>query len=892
MDKGIATALTNDDLLSESQRMVHTALGQSRILERIALGRPLNETLEALLRFLERDTPEMSCSILLLDEGGTHLRHCAAPSLPADYCRAIDGSPIGPRAGSCGTAAYRGERVVVRDIESDPLWEDYRALVRPYGFRACWSTPIKDGEGKVLGTFAMYFKHPASPEPIHEQVVDVALYVAAVAIGKELQDRVHKRLTEALRERVKELSVRRLVDQELLVDRPLSQDFFDKIVEILPAGWGYPEQCKARFKYERWSAATDGFTDTPYRITRQFSTNRGSGEIEIVYVGDLGSFVRYPSEHMDPFLPEERQLLDTLVESIVSFLNRIHAEEALMDSEERYRLLNLATKDAVWDWDLGKGTLWWNDGVTLLFGYDKSEVRSDLEWWEERVHPDDSARVHASLHDAAESLASSWKEEYRFLKRDGGYAFVQDRGYVMRNAQGVATRMIGMMQDVTAQKRADSQIRELAFQEPVTRLPNRAALQTRVSRSIEHAQKTGEQLGLILFNLNCFRDVNDSLGHQNGDLLLQQVAQRLCAAVGTQGEVASLGGDEFAVLLPHLLVDEPIDALLGRIDAAFHVPFQVGNIPLQVDATLGVALYPLHGRTGPVLWQHADVALRTAKEKFQPYLVYSPEFDHYDPARLILLGELRTAIEEGQLVLHYQPKIDLRTGTTIGVEALVRWQHPSRGLLFPDTFVPLAERTGLIHPLTTSVVVTALRQGGEFMRDGLDLDIAVNLSARNLHEPGFARALLGLVGAVGFPLSRLTLEVTETAIMADPVRAKAVLTELREAGIHLSMDDFGVGQSSLSYLKELPISKMKIDKSFVMDFEQPNNVAVVRSAIDLARNMGLQATAEGIEKESTYRSLAELGCQLGQGYFFSKPLPVDKLQAWLKESPFGYQGRG
>jgi len=870
---------------SDSQRIVHLALGQTHILEHIAAGRPLAASLDELLRFLESGAPEMACSILLLDADGKHLRHGAAPSLPKEYCGAIDGSAIGPRAGSCGTAAFLGKRVVVTDIESDPLWSDYRPLAMAYGLRACWSTPILDAEGRVLGTFAMYFKRVAQPEPIHEQLLAIALHVASIAINKELQDRAHARLTMELRERVKELSLRRRVDQELLTDRPLEPEFFDRLAALLPEGWLYPEHCRARINYGPWCGRSPGYVDSPCKLSRSFSTTRSQGLLEIAYASwPNGRELPNPSV---AFLAEERQLLDTLAESIAQYFNRIHAEEALMESEERYRLINLATKDAVWDWDLRSGTLWWNDGVSLLFGYERWEVKSELHWWGERVHPQDRDRIQGRLHAAAQSTAHSWREEYRFLKKDGSYAFVQDRGYVMRDAQGMAIRMIGMMQDVTAQKRADSQIRELAYREPVTRLPNRAAFQLRVDQCIEHANLRGSSVGFILFNINCFRDVNDSLGHQNGDALLQHVAERLSGAVGSRGEVASLGGDEFAIVLPQVAPGEHVEELIERIEDALRVPFQVGAIPLQVDATLGVAVHPGHGQSCAVLWQHADVALRTAKERFQSHLVYSPEFDHYDPARLILLGELRAAIDAQELVLHYQPKVDLARGRTCGVEALVRWQHPTRGLLFPDTFVPLAERTGLINALTAQVVACAVRQGVEFMNEGLYLDVAVNLSARNLHQPGFAKSMLDLVRSAGFPISRLTFEVTETAIMADPVRAKMVLSDLRQAGVHISMDDFGVGQSSLSYLRELPISQMKIDKSFVMDFDEANNLAVVRSAIDLARNMGLEATAEGIEMESAYLALRDWGCQLGQGYFFSKPLPASALKKWLVESPYG-----
>lgn len=729
-----------------SGQLVKLALGQLRILEMIALGAPLQETLTELLRFLEGDTPDMLCSVLLVD--GQRLHHCAAPSLPPEYCRIIDGALIGPQAGSCGTAAFRRERVVVTDIETDPLWEPYRDVARPFGLRACWSTPIMDKEGRMLGTFAMYFKRPASPSPLHQRLTDIALRVASIAISR----------------------------------------------------------------------------------TRQ--------------------------------------------------------EAEQHESEERYRLLNLATNDAMWDWDLRTGQLWWNEAVELLFGYAKEEVSSELDWWAERVHPEDRERVEHTLHEVAQR-GDHWSADYRFLRKDGTYADVQDRGYVLRDAAKTPIRMIGSMQDITERKRSETRIRALAFCEPVTGLPNRAALQMRLSEALRQASVSGNKVALLLTNLNYFRDVNDCLGHQNGDSLLNQLAKILVDTMGDTGEVAALGGDEFAILLPHVPESSHVLETIAAIHAALDDPIKLLEIPIKVETTIGVAISPEHGTSVELLWQHADVALRTAKENFEPHRYYSPAIDHYDPSRLILIGELHGAIESEQLMLHYQPKIDLRTGHAIGVEALVRWQHPTRGLLFPDTFIPLAERTGLINPLTTMVVIKALEQAVDLHRRGLHLGVSVNLSARNLHEPRFAPRLLNLLEKSGFPLGDLTLEITETAIMADPVRAKKVLTELREAGIHLSMDDFGIGQSSLSYLKELPISKMKIDKSFVMDFDRLRNVAVVRSAIDLARNMDLQVTAEGIETEAVYLALRDLDCDVGQGYYFSRPLAPAALLTWLRDSAFG-----
>jgi diguanylate cyclase (GGDEF)-like protein/PAS domain S-box-containing protein len=725
------------------ERLIHLAYGQNRLLELIAGGAPLRDSLTLLLRFVEQEAPELLCSILLLDADGLHLRHGAAPSLPPDYCRMIDGSAIGPKAGSCGTAAYLGKQIVVQDIETDPLWADYRHLARPHGLRACWSTPILGPFGKVLGTFAMYFKEPRKPAGIHERLISIATHVAAIAVIKE------------------------------------------------------------------------------------------------------------------------------------------HRDRALHESEERYRLLNLATNDVVWDLDLEKQTVWWNESVLHLFGYTAAEVGKELSWWSERVHPDDRDRVNHSLHLATATNANSWSADYRFRRKNGTYSDIHDRGYVMRDAEGKTIRMIGVMQDITERKQAQLRIEQLAYYEPVTGLPNRTSMQRTLASAIARASVERSPLSLLLLNLNYFRDINDSLGHRNGDVVLRRLAERLSAAAGRADHVASLGGDEFAVLLSSSVSGEHAVELVK--DCLRH-PVDVVGVPVTLDAAIGIAVYPRDGLTAEVLWQHADVALRTAKERGDSHLYYDKSIDPYDPARVALVGDLRSALGTNELLLHYQPKVDLKSGRTVGVEALVRWHHPTRGMVSPSTFIPMAERTVLINPLTDWIVDAAVTQAVAFANAGIPLEMSVNLSARNLHDPVFCTHLLSNVRSKGFPLSQLTLELTETAIMSDPGRAKAGLKELREAGIQVSMDDYGVGQSSLRYLKDLPITKIKIDKSFVMGFGEPRNTAIVQSAIDLARHMGLGITAEGVEDDTAYRTLCDLGCDQGQGQFFSWGLPPDALMTWLRES--------
>lgn len=739
----------NATLGIDERYMVNLALGQSRILAMIAAGASLRETLDALLIFLERDVPEMACSILLIDADGTCLHPCSAPSLPEEYSRSIDGAPIGPSSGSCGTAAWRREQVVVTDIATDPLWANYREFALSHGLRACWSTPIFDDvEGRVLGTFAMYFREPCSPDARHQRLVETAQHVAAVAIIHEQRESEQRRILAALRE-----------------------------------------------------------------------------------------------------------------------------------SEERYRLINLATKDAVWDWDLVANTLWWGGGIQSLFGYPRSEVSDRLEWWEQHVHPDDRERTCESLRATAEGAVNSWSEDYRFRRHDGSYAEVQDRGYVMRDGNGRALRMIGMMQDITARKEAEARMLELASHDPVTGLSNRAALHAQLAEAVS----AGKPLALLLLDLNNFGEINHTLGHQNGDMLLRHLAEILRVIALPNGRVAALGGDEFAILVAPAGSDE-IAVTLEKIRIVLQKPVQLAGIPISIEATLGIAVYPQHGLSAEQLWQRADIALREAKNHGETHQFYNPALDYHDPVRLSLLGELREAIEANQIVLHYQPKVNLRTNRVSGLEALVRWQHPQRGLLYPDAFLPLAEGTGLIHPLTACILRKALKDGLALIRDGLIGELAVNLSARNLHDPAFCQQVLELVKQAGFPPTRLTLEVTETAIMDDPARARALLASLTSAGIHVAMDDFGIGHSSLAYLKDLPFDKLKIDKSFIMDFTQPRNAAIVRSAIELARNLGLQVTAEGVEDERAAVVLRDMGCDVGQGYFFSKPLSLENLVPWLRAS--------
>ena len=417
-----------------------------------------------------------------------------------------------------------------------------------------------------------------------------------------------------------------------------------------------------------------------------------------------------------------------------------------------------------------------------------------------------------------------------------------------------------------------------ATHDSLTDLPNRVLFERVTNQMLAN----GRAIAVLLLDLDRFKDVNDTLGHAAGDALLADVGSRLRAAVPEALCIARLGGDEFTVLLTD--VDEATAVLAAQAarESLLH-PLQVNSVDVSVDASVGVALAPTHGTTCDDLLRHADVAMYASKGGRGTVTVYDDSIDHNDPSRLGLVAELREAISTGGLQLYYQPKIGLSDPTgSVSVEALSRWIHPTRGFVPPDEFIAIAEQTGLITPLTDWVVTTALAQCRDWLDAGADVSISVNVSARVLRDPAFPARLADALDAARVPASRLTLEITETAIMDDVERTVDVLWELRRAGVKLSIDDLGVGQSSLAYLKRLPVHEVKIDKSFVMSMvDDPDDDAIVCAVVGLAHRLGMTIVAEGVESDRIRDRLVEIECDVAQGYWYSRPMPAADVVAWF-----------
>jgi len=418
----------------------------------------------------------------------------------------------------------------------------------------------------------------------------------------------------------------------------------------------------------------------------------------------------------------------------------------------------------------------------------------------------------------------------------------------------------------------------LARHDSLTELPNRRWFLEAVGQALSN-QSLGAG-GLLLVDLNGFKEVNDTLGHHHGDLVLQEVGPRLRAAFRSEDLVARLGGDEFAVFMPGADGDAA-QAAVQRLQDALHRPIEVDGISLELDASIGLAWYPDHGNDIDTLLQRADVAMYRAKAGHQSLVTYRSEDDYHSPERLVLATDLRRALGEAQLVLHYQPQVELGLGRPVAAEGLVRWQHPQRGLLSPFEFIDVAERTGLIKDLTYRVLDLGLRDLRDWSEEGRKLSLSLNVSVRSLLDRRFPEEVEKLLALHGIDGKALTLELTESSLMVDPEVAKKTMRHLSELGVSVAIDDFGTGYSSLAYLTDLPIGELKIDKSFVRAMgSDARNAIVVRSTIELAHNLGLRTVAEGIEDAFTFERLRALGCELAQGFHMSKPLPATSLVSW------------
>jgi diguanylate cyclase (GGDEF)-like protein len=447
----------------------------------------------------------------------------------------------------------------------------------------------------------------------------------------------------------------------------------------------------------------------------------------------------------------------------------------------------------------------------------------------------------------------------------------------------------------TASKRLRRQAREndvLARYDPLTGLPNRTLFRERVEQELRGAGRRRREVAVLLIDLDGFAEINNTLGSSTGDEVLREAGRRFQAQLGDGTLVARIGGDEYAILCPHAEGVAGALRTAGSLQAGMAAPIVVDDLALNVEASIGLAVAATGEEKLDELLQHADAALARARSRHTRVEVYSPELERFDPARLKLLGQVRQALERGEFELRYQPKVRLADRRVCGVEALLRWRHPEQGLLMPAAFISLVEQTALIGPLTLQTIDTALAQMVRWRRAGIDLEVAVNLSARNLLDPDLPGQVAAALHRHEIPAERLTLEVTESATMIDPARAREVLCSLRDSGVSISIDDFGAGNASIGYLSSLPADELKVDRSLASAVcEDAHTASIVGSIVDLAKHLGLRVVAEGIETDEVIERLTELGCEIGQGYLIARPLTEQQLRDWLYSARYSGQPR-
>ena len=701
---------------------------------------PLSAVLDTMVRNVEAINPAMLCSILLLDAEGIHLRHGAAPSLPAFYTQALDGTRIGPDVGSCGAAAFLGKPVIVEDIATHPWWTPFAALASQADLAACWSQPIVSAQGQVLGTFAIYHRQPSAPTALDVQLIEDEARLASVVIEK----------------------------------------------------------------------------------------------------------VR----------AEDRLQLSARVFS--------HAREGIVVTDAQQRIVEV------------------NAMFTQITGYSREEAlgQNPRTLLQSGRHSDDFyfARKQTILEHGF------WTGEV-WNRRKNGEMFAEMLTIsLVRDADGAPQNYVALFTDITPIKEHQRQLEHIAHFDSLTNMPNRVLLADRLQNALTQCLRREQSVAVVYLDLDGFKAVNDLHGHGVGDALLVTLSQRMRGVLRESDTLARIGGDEFVAVLADLLSVQETEPVLQRLLKAASAPVDVGDLSLQVSASIGVTVYPQDNAEADLLLRHADQAMYVAKQAGKNrYHLFDVAHDAAVQTQREDLDHIRQALAHNEFVLFYQPKVNMQTGVVLGAEALIRWQHPQRGLLAPGIFLPTVENHALGVEMGEWVIATALKQMTRWQSQGLNLPVSVNIGARQLQQGGFAARLAELlaVHAQVEPV-QLELEILETSALDDMNQVFQTITDCQALGVRFALDDFGTGYSSLTHLRHLPAEVIKIDQSFVRDMlEDADDLAIVQGVIGLAAAFHREVIAEGVETSEHGTALLDLGCVLAQGYGIARPMPADNVPGWV-----------
>ncbi|MCL7939291.1 EAL domain-containing protein [Halomonas sp. ATCH28] len=840
---------------------------QQSIQTMIAEEAPLDQTLEALCRMLEGQLQGGICSIMLADADGQRLHLAAGNSLPPSYREAIARVPIGAGIGACGSSAHDRELVVCEDLAHDPRWTGFRDPARQAGLRACWSYPVIASDGRLLGTFATYYRQPARPSQREQERLHQAVDLVALAVERE-QDR--RALWES-EQRYRSLFA---YNPDAVFSLDL-QGHFLTANEHCAALTGLPvEQILGRHFSQ--FLQPDDLT----RVQRKFAITVD------------GEPCRYDVQI--PHRDGTRRRLDVtnlpivIDQRITGIFGIAKDVTQRRERETRLRILERgvqASINGVLIADAGQPDLpiiYANDAFLSMTGYSREEVIGRNCRFLQGAETDRTAVEQIRQHLARQSEVHVTLCNYR----KDGTPFWNDL-YIapVRDDAGQVTHYVGIQHDISERKAYEARLAHHASHDALTGLANRTLLEDRLVHDFQLARRHGHLLAVLFVDLDEFKPINDSLGHAVGDQLLLGVAKRLSAAMRSGDTLARLGGDEFVVLLPDLDTDDQALQVAERLLSIIARPYRVGEHELSLSCSIGIAVSTSALSQPLELIQQADMAMYLAKQQGRNACQwYTPEITQRLGDRVALRNELQEAIDVQAFELHYQPLID-RQGRVAGVEALLRWPNPVRGYVSPAQFIPLAEETGQIIPISEWVLSRAchdLRLLDEAGQGGLN--VAVNLSPLQFRRSSFLGNLRQTLAVTGLPAPKLSLELTEGVLMNDTERAIETLHALRAMGVGVAIDDFGTGFSSLSYLKNLPIDTVKVDRSFVSEVTRnAEDAAIIQGIISMAHHLGLKVVAEGIEHEAQHQLLLSHGCDFFQGFYFARPMPLEGLIEFLGE---------
>lgn len=831
----------------------------------IAQDAPLEHILEAICQLLERQLPGALCSIMLANDEKTHLYLAAGERLPASYSKAVTRIPIGLMRGACGSAAFLHEPVICADIANDSRWQGYQEVALKNGLSACWSCPVLSGEGQLLGTFATYYSHVAEPDKAHQRLIEKAAGLVALAVERA---QVRRSLQES-EQRYRSLFVHhpdavfsldlegRFVSANATCglitgyapEEMLGHSFVDFIqpedIERLTQHFNAAKQGHIeRYEFVLYDRAGDAHVieliNTPIMV---------NGEIKGVY--GIGQDVTTSRR--------QQTRLRTLERSVEASVNGVVIADATQPDQP---------------------IIYANRAFSQMTGYPQDEVigrncrflqgkESDPKVVARiREHVKAQRDIHVTLCNHRKDGTPFWNDLYIAPVRDN---------------DGQVTHFVGVQHDITEHKAFEAQLAYHASHDDLTRLPNRSLFEERLMAKFSASQRRGKQVAVLFVDLDDFKPINDNLGHAVGDQLLIEVAQRLLAAVRPTDTVARLGGDEFVILQANIGDETQVMGVVERMLPALALPYHVDGQELYLTASIGIAMSQPGTLRPQELIQQADMAMYQAKQQGRnAYHWFNHTLTDSVSERMVLRNDLQEAIDHEAFELYYQPLIN-REGKLSGVEALLRWPHPQKGFISPARFIPLAEATGQIMPISEWVLKRACRDMQALNAQGYGaVKAAVNLSPLQFHRASFLTTLRDALDASGLATEQLELELTEGILLDNTEAAIDTLHALRSMQIRVAIDDFGTGFSSLSYLKNLPISTVKIDRSFIKELpDSDDDAAIVQGIISMAHHLGLDVVAEGIETAPQHARLLAYQCDIFQGFGLAKPMPLHELKTFL-----------